>query len=118
MFKLISLILTALFLIVGATIGVFNSQLVTLDLVWFQQELALSILMALTFIVGMLVGALIMLVQVTKLKWLLSKQKRANQKQADQILQLKKASVQTLSNLDKNRQALLDQPLQIEKTVG
>lgn len=108
MFKLISLVLTALFLIFGTTIGVFNSQLVTLDLVWFQQELALSILMALTFIVGMLVGSAIMLVQVTKVKWQLSKQKRTNQKQAEQILELKKTSVQALSNLDKNRQALLE----------
>ena len=108
MFKLISLALTALFLIAGTTIGVFNPQLVTLDLVWFKQELALSILMASVFIFGMLIGATIMLMQITKLKWQLSKQKRANQKQADQIMQLKKASVQTLSNLDKNRQALLE----------
>jgi len=108
MFKLISLVLTALFLIAGTTIGVFNPQLVTLDLVWFKQELALSILMAVVFIVGMLIGASIMLVQITKLKWLLAKQKRVNQKQAEQILQLKKASLQKLSNLDKNRQALLD----------
>ncbi|MBN2864456.1 MAG: LapA family protein [Thiotrichales bacterium] len=108
MFKLISIVLTALFLIAGTAIGVFNPQLVTLDLIWFQQELALSILMAVVFIVGMLIGASIMLVQITRLKWQLSKQKRINQKQADQILQLKKASVQTLSNLDKNRQALLE----------
>jgi len=64
--------------------------------------------MAVVFIVGMLIGASIMLVQITKLKWLLAKQKRVNQKQAEQILQLKKASLQKLSNLDKNRQALLD----------
>lgn len=109
MLKLISLVLTALFLVSGVTIGVFNSQLVTLDLVWFQQDFALSILLALVFIIGMLVGAVIMLMQVTKLKWQLSKKKRVNQKQEAEILQLKKASIQTLSDLDKNRQALLEQ---------
>ena len=108
MFRLISLALTALFLIFGTAIGVFNPQLVNLDLIWIKQELALSILMAIVFILGMLLGASIMLLQITKLKWQLSKQKRSNQKQGEQILQLKKASVQTLSNLDKNRQALLD----------
>jgi len=108
MFKLISLALTALFIVSGTAIGVFNPQVVSLDLIWFKQELALSILMAIVLVLGMLLGASIMLVQITKLKWQLSKQRRTNQKQADQILQLKKASVQTLSNLDKNRQALLD----------
>jgi len=108
MFKLISIALTALFLVFGAAIGVFNPQLVTIDLLILKQELALSILLSIVFILGMLIGASIMLVQITQLKWRLSKQKRANQKQADQILQLKKASVETLSNLDKNRQALLD----------
>ncbi|MEA3404544.1 MAG: LapA family protein [Pseudomonadota bacterium] len=108
MFKLISVALTALFLVFGAAIGVFNPQLVTIDLLVLKQELALSILLSVVFILGMLVGASIMLVQITQLKWRLGKQKRANQKQSDQILQLKKASVQTLSNLDKNRQALLD----------
>lgn len=108
MFKLISVALTALFLVFGAAIGVFNPQLVTIDLLFFKQELALSILLSMVFIIGMLIGASIMLVQITQLKWRLRKQKRANQKQSDQILQLKKASVQTLSNLDKNRQALLD----------
>ena len=108
MSKLISLTLTALFLIAGTAVGVFNPQLVTLDLVWHKQEIALSILMAVVFILGMLIGSAIMLVQITRLKWQLSKQKRACQKQAGQILELKKTSVQTMSNLDKNRQALLD----------
>ncbi len=108
MFKLISIALTAVFLLFGAAIGVFNPQLVTIDLLLLKQELALSILLAVVFILGMLTGATIMLVQVTQLKWRLAKQRRQNQKQADEILQLKKASVQTLSNLDKNRQALLD----------
>jgi len=108
MFKLISIALTALFVVFGVTIGVFNPQLVTIDLLVLKQELALSILLSVAFIVGMLVGASIMLVQITQLRWHLSKQKRANQKQSDQILQLKKASVETLSNLDKNRQSLLN----------
>lgn len=107
MLKLISLAFTALFLILGAAIGVFNPQLVTLDLLVAKQEMALSILLALVFILGMLLGAMIMVVQLTQLKWRLSQQRRQNQKQADQIVQLKKAGVHTLEQLDKNRQALI-----------
>ena len=107
MFKFIAFVLTVLFLVFGVTIGVFNPQLVSLDLIWFKQELALSILMAMILILGMLLGASTLLFKITKLKWQLSKQKRVNQKQSDQILQLKKTGIQALSKLDKNRQALL-----------
>jgi putative membrane protein len=107
MFKIISLMVTALFLVAGVALGVLNPQLVTIDLFWFQQTIALSVVMAVVFIAGMLMGSAIMLFQVTRLKWRLSQQKRENQKQADQVIQLKKTHARSMSTLDKNRNALI-----------
>ncbi|MDG6772909.1 LapA family protein [Thiomicrorhabdus sp. ZW0627] len=107
MFKIISLIGTALFLVAGVALGVLNPQLVTIDLFWFQQTVALSVVMAVVFIAGMLMASVIMLFQVTRLKWRLSQKKRECQKQADQVVQLKKTHARSLSALDKNRNALI-----------
>lgn len=107
MLKILSLSLTAVFLIAGVTLGVLNPQSVTIDLLWFQWALPLSVVMAALFIAGMLLGAGLMVVQLTRMKWRLLKQKRDNQKLMDEVLQLKKSHVSALTTLEKNRSALI-----------
>lgn len=107
MFKIISFILTVLFLILGVSLGVLNPQTVKIDLFWFQYDSALSVIMAAVFIVGMLVGSAVMLMQITRLKWRLTQKQRENKKQADQIVQLRKAQSGSVSTLEKNRNLLI-----------
>jgi putative membrane protein len=94
MFKLVSFVVTLFFLMVGITLGVLNPTAVTLDLFILQPQVPLSMVMAVTLILGMVFGALMILVQVMRLRWKLRKQIRANRKLSDQIVQLKKANVQ------------------------
>lgn len=108
MFKIISFILTVLFLILGVSLGVLNPHTVKIDLFWFQYDSALSIIMAAVFIVGMLVGSAVMLMQITRLKWRLTQKQRENKKQADQIVQLRKAQSGSASTLEKNRSLLIN----------
>lgn len=107
MLKLISLLFTALFLVAGVTLGVLNPQPIQIDLFWWQFNVALSVVMAIVFIIGMLIGASIMLVQVTRLKWQIVRQKRQVQKQANEVVELKKQRVSSLTTLEDNRNLLI-----------
>lgn len=107
MLKILSLSLTVLFLAAGVTLGVLNPQTVQIDLLWLQWSLPLSVVMAVLFIAGMLLGAGLMTMQLTRHKWLLIKQKRDNQKLMDEILQLKKSQVSALTTLESHRNALI-----------
>lgn len=94
MFKLLSLILTLCFVFIGVSLGVLNPSEVMLDLYFVQMQLPLSVVMAVLFICGMLLGALFILMQVFRLNWMLRRKTKENQMLSDQIVQLKKAQVQ------------------------
>ncbi|QCU90112.1 LapA family protein [Thiomicrorhabdus sediminis] len=94
MFKLLSLVLTLCFVFIGVSLGVLNPSEVMLDLFFVQMQLPLSVVMAVLFICGMLLGALFILMQVIRLNWMLRRKTKENQKLSDQIVQLKKAQVQ------------------------
>ncbi|CAN8142456.1 lipopolysaccharide assembly protein A [uncultured Thiomicrorhabdus sp.] len=117
MFKLISLIFTFAFLLFGLLLGVLNPNSVKLDVYLLSFDFPLGLALAIVMVIGMLVGALLIKMQVTQLKWRLKKQTRLNQKQADELVQTKKAlaeskrSAQTVLNPDLNRQDVLENKL-------
>ncbi|GKT12916.1 MAG: lipopolysaccharide assembly protein A [Thiomicrorhabdus sp.] len=94
MFKLISLVITLLFLALGVVLGVLNPGTIELNLFLFNMVLPLSLVLAIVFVIGALLGASVLLVEITKLKWQFSKQKRINEKQLDQIIQLKRSNAE------------------------
>ncbi len=93
MFKFISLTMLFIILAIGMTLGALNPGLVTLDLFLIRPTLPLSLVLAGVLILGVLLGATIILVQVTQLKWRLRKLTKLNQKQSSQLIQLKKEAV-------------------------
>lgn len=93
MFKLISFAMTLLFLAIGVTLGVLNPTPIELDLFFVKPVLPLSLVLALVFILGILLGASIILLQVVRLKWQLRRLTKLNQSQLNQILQFKKESI-------------------------
>ena len=94
MLKILSLIVTVCVLLLGLALGVLNPTLVKFDAFFAIIELPLSVLLALTLVLGALLGALIVFAQVLKMRWLLKAQVRKNQKQADQLVQLSKEITQ------------------------
>lgn len=107
MFKLLSLIITMVFIVIGVTLGVLNPQAVQLDLYLINLELPLSVIMAALFISGMLIGAFFIFLQVLTLRWAVRRKTKENQKLSDQIIQLKKTSVQAKEKLTKSSNALV-----------
>jgi putative membrane protein len=98
MLKLLSFAFTLSFLIAGVVLGILNPHAVTLELFWSSPKLPLSVVMAAVFILGLLVGALVIFVQAMRLRWRLSQQQRENKKLAAQIVQLRKAEVNAANN--------------------
>ena len=89
MLKIISLIATILFVAAGLLLGVLNPTPIKLDLFLLTPTLPLSLIMAFMFILGLLLGALLMTTKVFRLRWQLSKEAKLNRKQANQIIDLK-----------------------------
>lgn len=111
MFKLISFTVTLFILGIGMALGVLNPQPVTLDLFLIRPTLPLSLVLAVMLILGVLLGAGIILIQVAQLKWRLRKQIKINQKQSSQIIELKKDQV----NVNKALKAPDNTLLKLEK---
>lgn len=109
MLKLLSLFVTLVVLALGIILGVLNSTPVELNLFLIKPTLPLSLVLTLFLLVGFLVGALIVFMQVIRIKWQLRKQIKLNQKQADQIIQLKKANIETQVELKTPSNALINQ---------
>lgn len=109
MLKLLSLFVTLVVLALGIILGVLNSTPVELNLFSIKPTLPLSLVLTLFLLVGFLVGALIVFMQVIRIKWQLRKQIKLNQKQADQIIQLKKANIETQVELKTPSNALINQ---------
>ncbi|BBP45985.1 hypothetical protein THMIRHAS_13580 [Thiosulfatimonas sediminis] len=96
MFKLISMAFTLIFLLLGLLLGVLNPHSVQFDLYLLHFDFPLGLALAIALVVGMLMGALLIKMQVTQLKWRLKKQTRLNQKQADELVHAKKRLAQEL----------------------
>ena len=111
MFKLISFTVTLFILGIGMALGVLNPHPVTLDLFLIRPTLPLSLVLAVMLILGILLGASIILIQVAQLKWRLRKQIKINQKQSSQIIELKKDQV----NVNKALKASDNTLLKLEK---
>ncbi len=107
MFKLISFTVTLFILGTGMVLGVLNPAPVTLDLFLIRPTLPLSLVLAVMLILGVLLGAGVILVQVAQLKWRLRKQIKINQKQSNQIIQLKKDQVNVNRTLKESDNSLL-----------
>ena len=107
MYKLTSFVMTLLFLAVGIVLGVLNPQVTELNLFLIKLSVPLSLVLASVFVLGAVLGGLVLLVEVAKLKWKLRKQVSVNQKQLNQIVQLKKDSVQEKSRLASTSNVLI-----------
>ncbi|MBN2647594.1 MAG: LapA family protein [Thiotrichales bacterium] len=90
MYRLISLSITVSFILGGLFLGLLNPHFVKVDFFWQQFDWPLGVLMALMLVLGMALGALLIKLQVAQLRWRLAKQQRLAQKQADELVHLKK----------------------------
>lgn len=93
MLKIISLIVTFLFLILGLVLGVLNPQPVQMDLIFLQTELPLSLLLAGSIVGGMVIAALYFSSVLVKEKWDHKKLQKDKERLTDEVVQLKKQIV-------------------------
>lgn len=101
MFKLISILITILFIVTGVTLGVLNPTSVVLDLFLIKLSMPLSVIMAILLILGMIIGATIIFMQVMRLRWVIRRKTKENQKLSNQIIQLRKANTEVKEILKK-----------------
>ena len=95
MTKLFTIVVTLVFVAIGILLGVLNPTPIQLDLFIFTPVLPLSIIMALMFIFGLFVGAVLLSLKVMKIRWQLAKTLKAHRKQSQQIIDLKKKLSET-----------------------
>jgi uncharacterized membrane protein YciS (DUF1049 family) len=88
--RLIGLISVATFLLLGVAVALLNPHMVVFDAFFYQTSLPLSILMTLSFLVGLFLAGLFMSAKLFSLKWQLKKSSKKLKLQEAEILQLKK----------------------------
>lgn len=93
MLKIISIIVTFLFLILGLVLGVLNPQPVQMDLIFLQTELPLSLLLAGSIVGGMIIAALYFSSVLVKEKWDHKKLQKEKERLTNEVVQLKKQIV-------------------------
>ncbi|MPQ75995.1 LapA family protein [Hydrogenovibrio sp. JE_KL2] len=90
MFKAFSIIITILFLAFGIFLGVLNPGNVKFDLIFQQIDIPLSILLAITFSIGMLLSGIYFTFILLSKQWQLRKANKQNTKLSGEIVQLQK----------------------------
>jgi len=91
MTKLISFTITLLFLGLGFLLGVLNPDLVPFDMYWYQVKLPISLLIVIAFAIGLLTAGMLFLSQTLRLKWQIKRHEKAQKKQLNEIIALKKS---------------------------
>ncbi len=100
--KLFIFFIVIMLLILGVVLGVLNPSLVELNVFLIKITLPLGLILALTLVVGALLGAAVLSLKIGGLRWKLRKQERINKKQSNHILELKK-SISSESLVSKNK---------------
>ena len=109
MFRIFSLVVAVLFILLGLVLGLLNPHEVLFDGYFIQIHLPLSVILAITLILGLLIGAVVIISQVWRAKWQLARCQRQNQKLEADILQLKSEQVMWQTEVVKAQQAVLPQ---------
>jgi len=90
--KLFIFFIVIMLLILGAVLGVLNPSLIELNVFLIKITLPLGLVLALTLVIGALLGASVLSLKIGGLRWKLRQQERINKKQSNEILELKKVA--------------------------
>lgn len=90
MFKILSIIITLAFLSLGIFLGILNPDTVKFDLIFRQIEIPLSILLAVTLSLGMLLAGIYFSLILMRKQWATRKLNKQNLKLSNEIVQLNK----------------------------
>lgn len=88
MSKIFYFVMVIVFLAFGLLLGIFNPHLITVDLVFLQTELPLSIIIALSLLFGILLTAIYMGSIILNLKWNIKRLLKEKTKQSNQAIDL------------------------------
>lgn len=90
MIKLLSLIAVFAFVGFGVVLGLLNPTLVSFDYFFGQRHIPLSILLSVSFVIGMVLAGFFVFSQVVRLQWKLYRLNKHHKQQAIEIIELKK----------------------------
>lgn len=93
MSKLISIILIIAVIIFGLVLGILNPSFVMLDGFFFKREIPLSLIIAVSLVIGLIIGTLLIATKLWYVRWQLKGLKKINQNQADKLLVLQKEKI-------------------------
>jgi putative membrane protein len=88
MAKLITILIALLFIAVGVVLGLLNPQVVHFDGYFAQVDLPLSVLMAIAFMIGLVLGGFLLFSQILALQWRIGKLTREARKREKEISEL------------------------------
>ena len=111
MFKLFSILIIAVFVLLGVVVGILNPVSVELNLFVTRISLPLSVVMSALLATGMAIGGAVVFMEVIKLRWLLRAKQREKQKLSDQIVQLKKTNLKIKEDLTKESKSLISKEI-------
>lgn len=76
MLRLIRNLIVVVALVLGVAFGFFNYDLVSIDLLWTTTEAPLVVLLAVAFVLGLLIAALVCVAKIARLRGQLSSARR------------------------------------------
>lgn len=113
MAKLFSWAISFAVLALGVILGALNPDLVKFDAFFGILEVPLSVLLAISLVIGLLIGSAFMFSKVVYYRWQLQKSTKKNRALSDQLIQSKKENIQ-MQTLSKPEQKT---PVKIEEKV-
>ncbi len=114
MFKLFIVIVSLVLLILGIVLGVLNPAPVTLDVFLIKMELPLGLVLAVTLVLGALLGVLGSSFQIARLKWQIRKQAGIDKKRLNEIVVLKTRLSRNDETLRNNDNSLVKLEKQVD----
>ncbi len=98
--RIMSLISFALFLLLGVTLALLNPQTVTFDYFFHQTSLPLSIILSLSFLLGLFLAGLLLTTKLWSAQWQLRKSNKKLKQHDAELLKLKKTLNQLETQLE------------------
>ena len=88
--KILSFVVLIVIMVLGVLLGILNPASVSFDYYFDQRHIPLSILLTFSFVFGLLLAGLFVIMQVIQLKWSNHKLGKLIKKQSNEIIELKK----------------------------
>lgn len=114
MSKIFYFVITLLFLAFGLILGIFNPLNVNLDLILLQIQLPLSVLIALSILLGIIITVIFLGSKIIQLSWQIKRLTKENTKQVNKTVELNSQLIEINHHQENN---LLPKSVQEDNSI-